>query len=399
MIIQPAGRLASVEEYYFSRKLREIRRMETEGHHVINLGIGSPDMMPSEATIEALMNSARNPRHHGYPGYKGLPELRRAIATWCKKSYGVVLNPDTEVLPLLGSKEGIMHVSMAFLNPDDEVLIPSLGYPTYASTARLVGARIRNYGLDEKNNWLPDLETLRKEDLSHAKLMWINYPNMPTGAAATDELFTSLITFAHEKKILLCHDNPYSMVLPDGPVRSILAFDGAKETAIELNSLSKSHNMAGWRVGWVAGSADYLNAILKVKSNVDSGMFIPIQHAAIEALNNPRIWHEERNADYKQRRSEVWKILDALGCRYRTGQVGMFLWARIPDKYRDAELLADKLLEIAHVFVTPGLVFGESGRRFIRVSLCAETGILKEALRRVEEFAGRSQAELGEKRA
>lgn len=386
MIISPANRLDNVTEYYFSQKLQEIREMNAQGMNVINLGIGNPDMSPSEKTIAKFIASAQNPKNHGYQGYKGIPELRKAIADWYLKIYGVSLNSEQEILPLLGSKEGIMHISMAFLNPGDEVLVPDPGYPTYSSVSNLVQAKIRNYNLDENNNWFPDLKALAATDLSKVKIMWLNYPNMPTGAKASDAMFKEVITFAKQYKILLCHDNPYSLILPDGAPKSILSYDGALDVAIELNSLSKSHNMAGWRVGWVAGGKAYIDTILKVKSNVDSGMFLPVQHAAAEAFSNSTEWHRQQNSEYEQRREKAWELLDTLGCQYDKHQVGMFIWARVPDAVESVEQYIDIFLQKAHVFITPGFIFGENGQRYIRVSLCSTIQAIDEALLRIKKL-------------
>ncbi len=385
MIISAASRLDNVSEYYFSKKLQEIRGMNERGLNVINLGIGNPDMSPSEATIEKLISSARNPKSHGYQGYKGIPEFRSAIAGWYLKTYGVKLNSEDGILPLLGSKEGIMHISMAFLNPGDEVLVPDPGYPTYSSVSNLVQAKIRTYNLDENNNWFPDLKALAASDLSKVKIMWLNYPNMPTGAKASDAMFKEVIAFAKQYKILLCHDNPYSLILPDGAPKSILAYEGAADVAIELNSLSKSHNMAGWRVGWVAGNKDYIDTILKVKTNVDSGMFLPVQHAAVEAFNNTPEWHEQQNAEYAKRRDKAWELLDALGCKYDKHQVGMFIWARVPESIKSVEEYVDLFLQKANVFITPGFIFGDNGNRHIRVSLCSSIPAIGEALERIRK--------------
>jgi LL-diaminopimelate aminotransferase len=383
MIIQPATRLDKVSEYYFSQKLQEIREMNSRGLNVINLGIGNPDLLPSENTIARLIEVAKQPKSHGYQGYKGIPELRTAIAKWYHKIYGVNLLPDSQVLPLLGSKEGIMHISMAFLNEGDEVLVPNPGYPTYSSVSNLVGAKIRYYSNEESINWQPDLKKLEETNLSNVKMMWLNYPNMPTGAQATDGLFIELIAFAKKHSILLCHDNPYSMILPDGPPKSILSYPGAFEVAIELNSLSKSHNMAGWRVGWVAGDAAYINAIVKVKTNVDSGMFLPVQHAAVEAFNNTSEWHQHQNDAYVKRRIKAWELLDALHCTYDKKQVGMFIWAKVPSDVGSVETYIDRFLQKANVFITPGFIFGPKGERYIRLSLCSTEEEFSEARNRI----------------
>src|SRR5690349_31985 len=334
MIIKQSKRLQDVKEYYFSQKLQQIRELEKSGKKIINLGIGNPDMNPSENTINELIRSAQNPKNHGYQSYKGVPELRKAIADFYNETYSVTLNSETEILPLLGSKEGITHISLAFLDAGDNVLVPDPGYPTYSSVSKMTGAKIIPYNLTEENNWMPDFRQLEitieklKRKKEKIKLMWVNYPNMPTGIEATQECFETLIAFAKKHKILICHDNPYSLVLNNGKPKSILNLPGAKEVAIELNSLSKSQNMAGWRVGWIAGKKEYIDTILKVKSNVDSGMFLPIQHAAVEALKNLSSWHTKRNEEYKRRREKVWELLDLIKCDYSIHQVGMFVWAK-----------------------------------------------------------------------
>lgn len=383
MIIPAADRLQHLKEYYFSVKLQEIRRLQDAGHRVINMGIGSPDLMPSEDTIEALVGSARATDSHGYQPYKGLPSLREAIARWYTATYRVSLHPDTEVLPLMGSKEGVTHISLAFLNPDDEVLVPELGYPAYTAVSRMVGAKVRYYPLLEEQGWQPDLAFLQREDLSRVKLLWLNYPHMPTGAAPNPAVWQQLVALAHERSVLLCHDNPYSLVLnPDQPL-SLLAVPGAFEVAVELNSLSKSHNMAGWRVGWIAGQKAYLDEVLKIKSNVDSGMFKPIQEAAVQALKNTPAWHEQRNHVYQRRRQMVFRIVEALGCTYDAGQQGLFVWAKVPDAIASAAQWVDELLRQHAVFITPGFIFGEKGARYIRISLCNPEEQLEEALQRL----------------
>jgi len=382
MIIEEAKRLGNVSEYYFSKKLDEIREMQKKGINVINLGIGSPDLMPSEQTIEALNISARNPNNHGYQNYRGIPELRKAISKWYKKIYNVDSN-ENEILPLIGSKEGIMHISMAFINEGDEVLIPNPGYPTYSSVSNLVGAEIKYFDLDEKNNWAVNIEKLKNSDLSKVKIMWLNYPNMPTGARATSKLFEELIKLASDKKFLICNDNPYSLVLNDNP-DSIMKYDGAKEVAIELNSLSKSHNMAGWRIGWIVGEKNYIDTIIKVKSNMDSGMFIGLQHAAIEALNNNEEWHKQRNEIYKKRKQLAYELLDAINCKYSGDQVGMFVWAKIPESIKSVEEFTDNILYKANVFITPGIIFGSNGARYVRVSLCCKEETFKKAIDKIK---------------
>jgi LL-diaminopimelate aminotransferase len=385
MIIQTANRLQSLKEYYFSIKLAEIRKMQAEGKPVINLGIGSPDLAPSQGTIDALSLSANNSNHHGYQPYKGTLALRKSMSDFYKKIYHVTLDPDTEILPLIGSKEGITHISLTFLNPDDEVLVPELGYPAYSAVSEMVGAKVRYYPLLEHQNWQPDMEELYRMDLSKVKMMWLNYPNMPTGAKAEVKTFEKLVAFAKEKKILLCHDNPYSLILNEEAPISLLSVEGAKEVALELNSMSKTHNMAGWRIGWVSGAKPYIDAILTIKSNVDSGTFLPLQDAAVRAFENPIAWHEWRNEIYRKRREIVYQMLDVLQCSFSKTQVGMFVWAKIPDNLKDAGELVDTMLYEKNIFITPGFIFGEKGRRYVRVSLCTREETLKEALGRLIE--------------
>jgi len=385
MIIREADRLNSVKEYYFSTKLKQIQKMREEGNDVLNLGIGNPDLKPSEQTIAELKNTASQDGVHGYQSYIGIPELRQAISDWLKNTYGLSLDPISEVLPLIGSKEGIMHISMAFLNENDKVLVPNPGYPAYAAVAKLVNAEIITYDLQETSNWAPDLRRIERLDVGEVKIMWLNYPNMPTGANLDPAIVKRLITLAKEKRFLIVNDNPYSMILNDHP-SSLLEIEGAKEVIIELNSLSKSHNMAGWRLGWVAGNKDYLQSILKVKSNVDSGMFLPIQKAAVKALSSGKEWFDSVNNIYRKRRGYVWKIMDELGCSYNKQQTGMFIWAKIPEQYDRVDTLTDELLEKSHVFITPGLIFGSGGDRYVRISLCNTEKTLNEALTRVRAF-------------
>ena len=383
--IKPANRLNSVSEYYFSKKLREIDEMNSTGMNVISLGIGKPDLPPSDETIQALNEEALKPTVHGYQSYVGIPELRKGFADWYKKWFGVELNPTNEIQLLIGSKEGILHISMAFLNPGDGVLVPNPGYPTYTSVSNLVEAKVISYDLDEKNNWQPDFEALEKMDLSNVKLMWVNYPNMPTGANATMELFDKLVAFGRKHNIVICNDNPYSFILNENRL-SILAAKGAKDICIELNSMSKSHNMSGWRIGLAATNAQFIEWILRVKSNVDSGMFRPMQVAALQALNNTEEWHREKNIEvYATRRIIAEQIMHTMGCTFDPAQVGMFLWGKIPDNYAGAGELADKILYDAHVFVTPGFIFGDKGNRYVRLSLCSTEKMLQEALERIEK--------------
>jgi aspartate/methionine/tyrosine aminotransferase len=383
MIVKPADRLASVGEYYFSKKLEVIRRMRASGHDVINLGIGSPDLAPAEKAIEAAATALRSEKNHGYAAYRSSPELRRAMAGFYDRVYGVRLDPETEVLPLLGSKEGILYTSMAYLNPGDAVLLPNPGYPAYSSVAQLIGARLIHYDLTEESGWLPDLAAIERQDLSRCKLMWVNYPHMPTGRAGNAQLFESLVAFGRRHGILVCNDNPYGLVLNRQPPMSILSFDPARDAAIELNSLSKSFNMAGWRVGMLLGARDAVDSVLQVKSNVDSGMFTAVQAGAAEALASPASWHERRNEIYRERRQAVWRIFDRLGFKYDPEQVGLFVWAKAPESVTDVEAFVDELLERKHVFLTPGFIFGSNGRRYARASLCAPQGVLEEALRRI----------------
>ena len=385
MRIKPADRTKTVQEYYFSRKLAQIDRMRREGADIINLGIGSPDQPPSENTVEALKSTAEKSTSHGYQSYTGSPTLRKAFADWYRKYFHTELNPDNEILPLLGSKEGIMHISMAFVNPGDEVLIPDPGYPTYSSVTNLVGGVVRNYDLKEENGWLPDLEALEQSDLSRVKLMWVNYPNMPTGTKGSVDLFHKLVVFAKKHNILLCNDNPYSFIL-NNDYHSLLEVDGAKEIALELNSLSKSHNMAGWRIGMVAGHSDIIKEVLKVKSNMDSGMFLGLQAAAIEALNNPESWYETVNIVYKKRRQIVEEIMDLLSCNFDHSQTGLFVWGRIPEEIANCESFIEDILNRTHVFITPGFIFGNNGHRYIRISLCATEERLSEAKERLNKY-------------
>ncbi len=385
MKVKPAKRTESVQEYYFSQKLRQIDQMRKAGIDIINLGIGSPDQPPSENTINSLNEEASKPSSHGYQSYMGIPALRKAFAKWYKEYFNVELDPETEILPLMGSKEGIMHISMAFVNQGDEVLVPNPGYPTYSSVTNLVGGKVKYYDLDEKNGWIPDLQKLEKGNLRKVKLMWINYPHMPTGTRGSARLFESLVAFALKHNILLCNDNPYSFIL-NKEYHSLLAVNGAREIALELNSLSKSHNMAGWRIGMVAGHREYINSILKVRSNMDSGMFRALQTAAIEALSNPPSWYERVNCVYERRRKIVEEIMDILRCRFDKSQTGLFVWGRIPEYIPDCESFVEEILNKAHVFITPGFIFGSKGDRYIRISLCADEKILTESKIRILNY-------------
>lgn len=384
-MIKPANRLGLVSEYYFSNKLRQIASMREAGIDVISLGIGSPDMPPSEETIDCLCEAAHGANMHGYQPCGGIPELRKAFADWYTRYYGVELNPANEIQPLIGSKEGILHVTLAFVNPGEEVLVPNPGYPTYTSLSKLLGAKVVYYDLKEENGWLPDFEELEKMDMSKVKLMWTNYPHMPTGTNASEELLERLVDFARRKGIVLVNDNPYSFILNEHP-KSILAVKGAKDCCIEFNSLSKSHNMPGWRVAMLASNAEFVSWILKVKSNIDSGMSRPVQLAAAKALEAGKEWYAENNARYAVRREVGWQILDALHCTYDKKQVGMFLWGKIPDNYETVEELTERVLLDGHVFITPGFIFGTNGSRYVRISLCADVTMLKNALKRIQDL-------------
>lgn len=380
-MIQKANRLKDVKEYYFSTKLREVAQLIQEGKPVINIAIGSPDLQPPSNVIEALKSTMQLDNAHKYQSYQGIPEFRLAIANFYKTHYNVTLNPSAEILPLMGSKEGIMHISMAFLNKGDKVLIPNPGYPTYTSVTKLVEAEPVFYNLNENNNWLPNFQEIEKEDLSKVKIMWVNYPHMPTGAVALKNDFKKLIAFAKKHDILVVNDNPYSFILNNNP-QSILEVEGAKEVAIELNSLSKTFNMAGWRVGMVVGNSEILKTILQVKSNMDSGMFLGIQKGAVEALKLSENWFKKQDVIYNKRRILVWKILDALGCTYDTKIGGLFVWAKIP-KGEKSEEFTETLLFKKDVFITPGTVFGSNGEGYIRASLCVAEEVLEEVLTRV----------------
>jgi LL-diaminopimelate aminotransferase len=382
MIVKPADRTAMVQEYYFSKKLAQIDKMRREGLDIINLGIGSPDQAPSESTVNALVAEAKKPTSHGYQSYTGIPALRKSFSEWYKKYFNIDLNPENEILLLMGSKEGIMHISMAFVNPGDEVLIPDPGYPTYTSVTNLVGGIVRKYSLTIEKGWFPDLEELEKSDLSKVKIMWVNYPHMPTGTPGSLVMFRKLVAFTKKHGILLVNDNPYSFILNKNYL-SLLQVENSGENVLELNSLSKSHNMAGWRVGMVAGNKEYIAEILKVKSNMDSGMFLAMQMAAIEALNNPDSWYDEVNAVYEKRRKTVEEIMDLLKCSYDRSQVGLFVWGRLPDHIKSCEAYIEDILNRANVFITPGFIFGENGERYLRISLCATEKRLMEAKERL----------------
>lgn len=384
--IKPAKRLELVSEYYFSRKLKEVAKLNAEGKDIISLAIGSPDMPPSKATVDKLCEVARMDNAHGYQPTVGTPELRNAMAGFYKRWYGVELDPNTEIQPLIGSKEGILHITLTFVNPGEQVLVPNPGYPTYTSLSKLLGAEVVNYNLDADNGWLPDFEELEKMDLSKVKIMWTNYPNMPTGANAQIETYRKLVDFAKKHSIIIVNDNPYSFILNDKPI-SLLQVEGAKDCCIELNSMSKSHNMPGWRVGMIAANAQFVQWILKVKSNIDSGTFRGLQLAAAEAYNNDAEWHHQANViTYRKRRNLAEEIMNILGCDFDNKQVGMFLWGKISDKYKDAEELTEKVLNEARVFITPGFIFGSNGSRYIRISLCAKDDKIKEAVERIKNL-------------
>ncbi len=384
--IRPAKRLDAVSEYYFSRKGKQIAQMNAQGCDIISLAIGSPDMPPSSATIDTLCHEAQKADAHGYQPTVGIPELRQAMADFYRRWYGVELNPQTEIQPLIGSKEGILHVTLAFVNTGDKVLVPNPGYPTYTSLSNILGARIVNYNLRPESGWQPDFEELERMDLTDVKLMWTNYPNMPTGARARRETYERLVSFARRHGIVVVNDNPYSFILNRGEKLSILQVPGAKDVCIEFNSMSKSHNMPGWRVGLLATNAQFVEWILNVKSNIDSGTFRPMQLAAAQAYRNSDEWHSAANVEtYAKRRRLAEEIMTTLGCSFDTEQVGMFLWGRVPDHYTDAEELTERILHEAHVFVTPGFIFGSNGKRYIRISLCAKEQQISEALERIKK--------------
>jgi LL-diaminopimelate aminotransferase len=379
-----ARRLDRVQEYYFSKKLREVRAMIASGKPVINMGIGSPDLPPPQEVVDALLNSMSHPTAHKYQSYQGIPALREAIADFYQKQYGVTLNPENEILPLLGSKEGIMHISMAFLNPGDQVLVPNPGYPTYTSVTRLVEAETVFYNLEEDHHWQPNLDGLKRIDCTKVRLMWINSPHMPTGTTIDPQLLTELAGWAKENDILLVNDNPYSFVLTDQP-QSIFQNIDDKSHVMELNSLSKSFNMAGWRMGILSGSKENINHVLRVKSNMDSGMFYGTQQGAIAALQQPQSWFDHINAIYRERREQVWKLAEAMGCTFSRDNSGMFVWAKLPDGHNDSERFIDRLLHEEHIFLAPGTIFGSAGQGYIRFSLCIDKSLIVEAINRLEK--------------
>ena len=386
--IKPASRLDAVQEYYFSRKLKEVARLNAEGQDIISLAIGSPDQPPSPQTIDKLCEVAHDPSAHGYQPTMGTMELRKAMADFYHRWYGVEVDAASEVQPLIGSKEGILHITLAFVNPGDEALVPNPGYPTYTSLSKILGAKVVNYNLDEDNGWQPDFEELEHRDLSRVKLMWTNYPNMPTGGDARMEMYRKLVDFARRHDIVVVNDNPYSFILNEHPL-SLLQVEGAKDCCIELNSMSKGYNMPGWRVGMCVSNPQFISWILKIKSNIDSGTFRGLQLAAAEALTtNTEEWHREYNINvYRRRREIAERIMQALGCTYDDGQVGMFLWGKIADKYANAEQLTERVLHEARVFITPGFIFGSNGERYVRISLCAQDDKMQEALRRIGGLA------------
>lgn len=383
MQIAKSKRLEGIGEYYFSQKLREIEQLNKAGKNIINLGIGSPDLPPHPSVIKVLQEQAGLSNTHAYQSYKGVAALRNAIAGWYQNWYQVNLNPDTEILPLLGSKEGIMHICMTYLNEGDQALIPNPGYPTYTSAVKLAGGTPVYFELTEESNWEPNFDKLEAGDLSKVKLMWVNYPQMPTGKKPTFELFQKLIAFGKKHEILICHDNPYSFILNDAPM-SLLSVAGAMDTAIELNSLSKSQNMAGWRIGTLCGAEERINDVLTFKSNMDSGMFLPVQHAAVAALSLGADWYHSVNEVYAKRREKVFELLDVLACKYSMNQVGMFVWAKIPENIKDGYELSDQVLYKSNVFITPGGIFGSAGNQYIRVSLCGSISKFEEAIQRIE---------------
>ena len=383
--ITPANRVASIKEYYFSTKLREVARLNAEGHNIISLGIGGPDRPPHPEVINTLCTEASKPDAHGYQPYVGLPQLRQAFARWYKVNYDVDLDPTTEIQPLIGSKEGILHTTLTFVNPGDGVLVPNPGYPTYTSVSRLAEAEIFTYDLTEEGGWEPDFDALERLPLERIKLMWVNYPHMPTGKCASQSLFARLVDFGKRHNIVIVNDNPYSFILNDNPL-SILSIPGAKDIAIEMNSLSKSHNMPGWRVGMIAANPQFIQWILKVKSNIDSGQFKPLMLAASKALECNKEWYDDVNKTYASRRLIAEDIMRALGCHFDPAQRGLFLWGRIPDQYESSEQLADRILYEAGVFLTPGFIFGSNGNRYIRISLCATNEKMLEALQRIKKL-------------
>ena len=386
-MIQPADRIASTSEYYFSRKLKEVARLNAEGMDIISLAIGSPDMPPSPQTIDTLCEEAHKADAHGYQPTVGIPQLRKAMAGFYRRWYGVELDPDTEIQPLIGSKEGILHITLALCNPGDKVLVPNPGYPTYTSLSHILGQEVVYYDLKEERGWHPDFDQLEGMDLSGVKILWTNYPHMPTGGRATRELYEQLVDFARRKGLVVVNDNPYSFILNEGEKLSILQVEGAKDCCIELNSMSKSHNMPGWRVGLLASNATIISWVLKIKSNIDSGTFRPLQLAAAKAYDNSDEWHRQADVEtYRHRRELAEQIMTTLGCTFDPRQQGLFLWGRIPKEVDDVESLTERVLHEARVFITPGFIFGSNGKRYIRISLCAKDKQMEEALKRIKQM-------------
>ncbi len=385
MEVMTSSRLEGIGEYYFSQKLREIDELNKSGKNIINLGIGSPDLPPHPEVIKTLQEEAAKPNVHSYQSYKGSPVFRKAVAEWYKQWYDVELNPDIEILPLIGSKEGIMHICMTYLNTGDEALVPNPGYPTYTSAVKLAGGKCVQYELLEENNYYPDFDSLEKTDLSRVKLIFVNYPQMPTGQPADKNQYEKIVRFAKKNNILIIHDNPYSFILNDNPM-SLLSVDGAKDCVIELNSLSKSHNMAGWRVGMLCGAKERIDEVLRFKSNMDSGMFLPVQLAAAKALSLGKDWYDSVNAVYRKRREKVFDLLSLLKCNYSKEQVGMFVWASVPSDYADGYKLSDEVLYSSNVFITPGGIFGNAGEKYVRVSLCSTEEKFEEAIQRIKKM-------------
>lgn len=389
--IKPARRVDEIKEYWFAGKMREVARMNADGLDVVSLGVGGPDRMPAMEVVETLCESAHQPKNHAYQIAAGIPELREAMSRWYKRYYNVDADPATEILPLIGSKEGVLHISLAFVNPGDKVLVPNPGYMTYSGVSRIVGAEIIPYDLKEETGWQPDFDQLEKLVAGgDVKLMWVNYPNMPTGAQAADGLFEKLVTFGKKHNIVIVHDNPYSFILNDNP-RSLLSVEGAKEIAIELNSLSKSHNMSGWRMGMVISNSEFVGWVRKVKSNIDSGQFRPVMEAAIKALDLPDSWYTEVNGEYARRKKVAEKIMDEIGCTYSSDQQGLFLWGRLPEGEKDSAAVADHILHEARVFLVPGFIFGSNGEGYLRISLCSPVERMEEALGRIKELKVKSK--------
>lgn len=385
MIISPSDRIGKVKTYYFATKLAQIAQMNKEGTPIINLGIGSPDQLPPAAVIDKLSTASKGSDVNKYQSYTGIPQLKEAFADWYQRHFKVSVDPTKEVLPLIGSKEGIMHIAMSFLDPGDKVLVPNPGYPAYRMTTLLAGAEPLPFDLKEDNDWQPDFEAIEKEDLSKVKIMWVNYPNMPTGAKGSKELFEKLIAFGKKHSILICHDNPYGFILNDQPM-SIMEIDGAKDVALELNSLSKCYNMAGWRVGVMVANQEVIQSVLKFKSNMDSGMYKPLQIAATEALSQDRSWFDSLNAEYQKRREVVWEIMDILQCQYDKDRAGLFVWGRVPSDVTDTEAWVEEILQNTRVFITPGFIFGTNGAQYIRISLCTDVETFLKALRKIEKY-------------